>query len=632
MTTETEPSERPAVFALAAGLAWIGGALALGMLTFGDRLRWDEVEFVRATEWVRQGLVPYRDFWEHHSPLQWFVFAPFKALATGPGVATVVFLRWMQVPFWLLALWALWRPMRAAGSSRWAAATAMAAVLASPVFVHSALQYRVDTLSTVLYVLALFALQASSRSRGWSIATGVLLSLTGLANLRMGPIVAATFGLAMVFDPPSRAWRLNRRFAWVAAGALLGLLPALAYLLLTRSLAPAWQRLIVENSMADGMMPRVAWGSWKRALDAFAPGLSPAGPVPVEPLARALVHIDWSAGLLLFGGAVGIALGLTRFARAGFVELLAIVQLVSLWFTQRMKALYPYHFEVVLLLFVPLFAFALDWAWSRRPSRLDWRWLPLTVVMLAAARNGLELVRSNEVASLRYQDRIMREADRWVPPEGAVFDGVGFALNRRPAYRYWFLPLLVRYLTQVGVMEPYTVAQMTADPPDAVIYGTRVYNWFHEWPELGGRVVTHYLPLYHNLWIPGLSARIDAAHPSAEWIVPRTGRYVVVDDARLVNHPWFLQPLLFALVPNPDGLDPSLEIAKTRRPGSPNEDLRWELDGAGLAVGEQPVLLRRGQKLHVSQTRPERATAILVVPVQVRRLFVAPPKGALLDG
>ena len=45
-------------------------------------INWDEIEMFRATDWVRQGLVPYRDFWEHHTPLQWFLFAPVAALTS----------------------------------------------------------------------------------------------------------------------------------------------------------------------------------------------------------------------------------------------------------------------------------------------------------------------------------------------------------------------------------------------------------------------------------------------------------------------------------------------------------------------------------------------------------------------
>src|SRR5258708_1636728 len=56
-------------------------------------LVWDEIEFFRATDWVRQGLVPYRDFWEHHTPLQWFLYAPMAALTHSPGAPAIVFMR-----------------------------------------------------------------------------------------------------------------------------------------------------------------------------------------------------------------------------------------------------------------------------------------------------------------------------------------------------------------------------------------------------------------------------------------------------------------------------------------------------------------------------------------------------------
>src|SRR5437867_1112981 len=63
-------------------------------LTFLHPLNWDEIEFFRATDWVRQGLVPYRDFFEHHTPLQWFLFAPIVSFVRSPGAAAVITMRW----------------------------------------------------------------------------------------------------------------------------------------------------------------------------------------------------------------------------------------------------------------------------------------------------------------------------------------------------------------------------------------------------------------------------------------------------------------------------------------------------------------------------------------------------------
>src|SRR2546430_2701672 len=73
-------------------------SLSLGWL---HPLNWDEVEYFRATDWVSRGLVPYRDFWEHHTPLQWFVFAPVAAFVRSPGASAILAMRWAQVPLWI---------------------------------------------------------------------------------------------------------------------------------------------------------------------------------------------------------------------------------------------------------------------------------------------------------------------------------------------------------------------------------------------------------------------------------------------------------------------------------------------------------------------------------------------------
>src|SRR3954470_15709609 len=87
-------------------------------------LVWDEIEFFRATDWVRHGLVPYRDFWEHHTPLQWFLFAPITALTNSPGVSAILLMRSAQLPLWIATFLLLRGWMRRAGISVFAAWTA----------------------------------------------------------------------------------------------------------------------------------------------------------------------------------------------------------------------------------------------------------------------------------------------------------------------------------------------------------------------------------------------------------------------------------------------------------------------------------------------------------------------------
>src|SRR5438477_8023326 len=104
------------------GLAAVARSLSLA---FFHPLNWDEIEFFRATDWIRQGLVPYRDFWEHHTPLQWFLFAPVTALTHGDGAGAVLFMRWAQLPLWVLAFVLLHVWMRRAGASALAISTAI---------------------------------------------------------------------------------------------------------------------------------------------------------------------------------------------------------------------------------------------------------------------------------------------------------------------------------------------------------------------------------------------------------------------------------------------------------------------------------------------------------------------------
>lgn len=45
-------------------------------LFFTSTALFDDLEHLRASYFVSQGYIPYRDFFEHHHPLIWYVFAP----------------------------------------------------------------------------------------------------------------------------------------------------------------------------------------------------------------------------------------------------------------------------------------------------------------------------------------------------------------------------------------------------------------------------------------------------------------------------------------------------------------------------------------------------------------------------
>jgi hypothetical protein len=103
----------------------------------------------------------------------------------------------------------------------------------------------------------------------------------------------------------------------------------------------------------------------------------------------------------------------------------------------------------------------------------------------------------------------MREADRRTPPDARVFDGVGYAIRREPAYQYWFLAQIVRTLEAHKIFEPYDIA---AHPPDAVIADLPTTSWLAAHRDQAEFVRRHYRPVLRELWLPvRLTGQMDGS-------------------------------------------------------------------------------------------------------------------------
>ena len=58
----------------------IFGGMAFSLFFFSDVVLCDTIEHIRASLAVAFGLTPYVDFFEHHHPLLWYLFAPVAKL------------------------------------------------------------------------------------------------------------------------------------------------------------------------------------------------------------------------------------------------------------------------------------------------------------------------------------------------------------------------------------------------------------------------------------------------------------------------------------------------------------------------------------------------------------------------
>ena len=546
-------------------LVWIAAQLHRG-----QPLGWDEVEFFRATKWTGEGRVPFRDFWEHHTPLQWIAFAPVARLfGDGPGAASIVAMRWAQAAVWIAILFLVLRLAR--GPSRW---WALVLLLSAPLFVRSAIEYRVDVLGNLGFVAALVV-----ALRGRWIAFGALMSLAVLANMRLAPLVIFT-ALVMLAWTRER-WRFNPRALWMIAGVAVVAIPFVAWLMLVGAWQPFLAEILGYNTAHAGLLQLdTFWDQFLAPVWLLDPG-----------------------AIALWGLAIGGCVLALRVR--GEQQVLAILFIASIAAIAIMEVQYEYHFQTTYLLMVPLAALALE-----RLAR--WQWVAAAVGGVALAINLLPLAAPSWGEPLRYQDFVMREVDRRTRPGDRVFDGTGYALRREPAYRYWFLPFGVRYLANEGKVAPYAIEK---DPPAALVYNLRMQRWFEIFPRTAAFAVRHYVPVTRDLWLPGMTATLQPG-ASYRWTVPVAGRYTIHASEPLVRHPWLRRPLELVKLQGPRAARYAIPLTQL-----PVARVEWRVDGR--LIPHQTVTLRKGARVEVV-SREDRAVGVLLVPAGVQTLAAAP--------
>jgi hypothetical protein len=544
-------------------LVWIAANLHRG-----QPLGWDEVEFFRATKWTGEGRVAFRDFWEHHTPLQWIVFAPVANLfASGPGAASIVAMRWAQAIVWIAILFLAMRLTR--GPGRW---WALVLLLAAPLFVRSAIEYRVDALGNLGFIAALVV---AMRQR-W-IAFGALMALAVLANMRLAPLVIFTALLMLAWN--GERWRFNARALRMVIGVVAVAIPFVAWLMFTNAWQPFLDAILGYNTAHAGRLGLNTF--WDQML------------APIWLLDPAAIAL-WTAAI---AGCV--------FAWRGETKIFAILFVASVVAVAIMEVQYEYHFQTTYLLMLPLAAITFE-----RLARFQW--VALAVAGVALLINFLPLASQSFGGPMRYQDFVMREVDRRTAPNDVVFDGTGYALRREPAYRYWFLPFGLRYLANEGKVEAYDIAK---NPPAAVIYNLRMQRWFEIFPRTAVYAVRHYVPFTRDLWLPGMTATLKPG-ATYRWTVPVAGRYALWASEPLVRHPWFTKPLEFAKLQGPRAALYAIPLARL-----PVARVEWRADGR--LVPHRTITLRKGAQVEV-MSREERPIGVLLVPAGIERLAVAP--------
>lgn len=568
----------------------------------GHALAWDEIEFFRATRWIGEGRIPFRDFWEHHLPLQWMLFAPVaRWFASGAGANAVVVMRVAQLPFWLATMAMLLRLTALEVRDRASGWYALLLLLATPLFTNAAIEYRVDTIGNLAYIAALVLVIRAPTRWGWT-GFGALMSMAVLANMRMAPLVAFTGALMLIWDGPARRWRWSAARLWMVAG----IVPVVALFvggLLAAGAWPAFVENVIEcNRRMNALVAGVSSGSFASAL------LSP------------LHYRDVVAIAFWLLGAAGCAMALREAKRPGPLQIVAILAVASVSFVTMLGVQYVYHLQNAYLLLLPVVALAMREAAARTSIAPA---LAAVVVATALLLNGAPMLRRDSFgATMHYQDRIMREVDRRTKPTDVVWDAVGYALRREPAYRYWFLPSGLRLMAVAGQIQPQSVRDLAVRPPAAIIHGPRLQWWLADFPDVARWSFHHYLPLYRDLWIPGLGSRIEPRSMKVAWRAPAAGSYEIFASEMLARHPWLTRPQEY-LAMQGTTLE-GMQIPLRHLPQLSPEALRWTVDGQPAPPGTRFLTLRKGSLVEVI-SESDVAAGVLVVPIGIDALCLPAP-------
>ncbi len=205
--------------------------LALALFRFLDS---DELEHVHATWLVLQGQVPFRDFFEHHHPLTWFVLAPLLAITGETAGAILVF----RLVFFLLTLAiarVTYQMALECAASRTVARLAALLLLSMTTFVGVAIEIRPDVPQILFSMLSvLYALRTVRTGSGRDALRAGAAAAVAILFLQKALLVFAPYPFALLYFVRRGVLRWTHGL-WFLAGLAAVCAPAVGYLLATGS-------------------------------------------------------------------------------------------------------------------------------------------------------------------------------------------------------------------------------------------------------------------------------------------------------------------------------------------------------------------------------------------------------------
>jgi hypothetical protein len=219
--------------------------LAAVYVQFQKPFGWDELEHIHSSYMVYSGYVPYQDFFQHHHPLMWYVYAPVFAIFTDK-IAALWAIKIISVLVGLANIYLLYRISSFYLKTISFRLIAVILSITSIIFVFNGMEIRPDNLmfSGILgsYYFLLRYFEANDHKN--LIASGVLLGIS-MIFLQKAIIFIAIFNAVLLIE---KAIEKAYKHAFISLAYLNGalLLPLVLFAAIILSLG-LWQEYYFYN-------------------------------------------------------------------------------------------------------------------------------------------------------------------------------------------------------------------------------------------------------------------------------------------------------------------------------------------------------------------------------------------------
>lgn len=434
-----QPDRSAIVARLGLFLAFLVPAALIGLMIWSSRTRAfdpDEFQHVEFAWLIATGTIPYRDVFEHHTPLYHMLVSPMlagHAITTSgdAAIAAVLNLRLLGIALCaaILAMTALIM-RRIAGPL--AAAAAPLVLASNAIFALKGVEIRPDQLACLLLLASTLALVRGRDSKQVLLPSLASGAAAALAVLTTQKLVFALPGLAITFAIFCIEQRLSRGRIVVALGSgLVGAILALAPMLVWLQTHGALSAFVTDNFLLGAHWPRDS-----------------------RPLVLILAGMFRDETLILLLAAIGAFCLLSRRITVTRWPLAVLAPLLSM---AVLMPLFPVVQAQYIFLFLPYLAmlagFGVAWLVERLVDGLLARALVTTLVLGSVALHGALAIKTQSTATEDNALAALRYTVEQTPADATVLRGWSRGMVfRRPAFRYFSLNPEIRAIVPAAEM------------------------------------------------------------------------------------------------------------------------------------------------------------------------------------